>query len=148
LSEKAESIKEEDLQNRKNAFLFSNGGYSDSEWEVMQKRKAKGLSEKISSKEITVDLVNKGMSLAEAAKERNLKESTLLQHLLWAKNAEIETHFDHLRPDQDMIDAVTKVVKSNRNKEKKGNPSLTELKSNLNHRYSFEEIKKALLFVD
>lgn len=151
LSAKAESQKEADLITMKNTFLVFHGGYSDKEWEAMQERKAKGLSEKISSKEITLEMINAGRTLKEVAEERNLKEGTLLQHLLWGKETKQEIHFDHIKPKQPLIDDVLKAVVVLR--QKKGSdqskyPSLTEVKSSLNHRYSFDEIKTAMLFID
>ena len=137
-------LKEEDQEKLENEFITKMGGTIKVTKKINSKTKK---VQKIPSIEITKELLEKGLNIAEIAKERGLAQSTILGHVEEVVQKYPETVITHLRPAQKDIDMVKRAVNSLPEDLKN---KLTPIKSVLEktgNKISFEEIRLARLFV-
>jgi len=104
-------------------------------------------NKKVSTIEITKELLKQGKTIAHIAKERNLTKGTITHHIEQIMTEFPETIITHIRPKQAHIDLVKKV-----NKKLKGDEvgKLSPIKTILEkegHKLTFEDIRLAKLFI-
>jgi ATP-dependent exoDNAse (exonuclease V) alpha subunit len=137
-------LKEEDQEKLENEFITKMGGTIKVTKKINSKTKK---VQKIPSIEITKELLEKGLNIADIAKERELAQSTILGHVEEVVEKYPETVITHLRPAQKDIDIVKRAINSLPEDLKN---KLTPIKSVLEktgNKISFEEIRLARLFV-
>jgi hypothetical protein len=115
-----------------------------------KREKRNGIKDtKISTILITKELLDKGKSIKEIAKERGLVGGTIVQHIEEIILKYPETIINHIRPNQKNIDLIKKA-----NSKLKGDDigKLSPIKSILDKegvvRLSFEDIRIARLFIN
>jgi hypothetical protein len=138
-------LKKDEQQKLEEDFIIRMGGNVNGG----SKKKKKGgiIDTKIPSIIITKNLLEEGKSIKEIAKERNLVFGTILSHVEDIIKEYPETIITHLRPRQEIINAVKKA-----NSKLKGDSKgkLSPIKSILDKervKLSFEEIRIARLFI-
>ncbi|MBI2551134.1 DNA helicase RecQ [Candidatus Uhrbacteria bacterium] len=89
----------------------------------------------------TKDLVEKKLSLAAIARERNLSEGTIVGHIVALLQQRTPLEIAYLRPADDRLQAIREAYK------KAGTNMLTPVKMMLGDGYSYDEIKLARLFL-
>lgn len=119
--------------------------------QATKKNDDEGLSETFLQ---TKELLEESLSIAEIADIRKLAQSTIVNHI-----SRLQGHFDdlpieHLRPDEQMIDKVQKayhkiVARENENdKNELGEIKIQPIYEFLSAKYSYNDIRLALLFVE
>lgn len=106
-----------------------------------------GKKEKIPTIMITKELLDKGKTTKEIAKERGLSEGTIIEHVEKILSSGIDVDIDHLRSSQKNIDLIRTHLEMLSDDERM---LLTPLKIALEHsghKMTFEEIRLARLFV-
>ncbi|MBU1046523.1 helix-turn-helix domain-containing protein [Patescibacteria group bacterium] len=101
------------------------------------------IEEKISTYDITKEMIAKKMMLEDIALERNLTVSTIVNHLekLAEEKGEGRVNFDYIKDDVENFDIILKAWK------KVGGNKLAPIKKALPDEISWEEIKLVKLFV-
>ncbi|MBU4536560.1 AAA family ATPase [Patescibacteria group bacterium] len=101
------------------------------------------VEEKISTYDITKEMIAKEMMLEDIALERNLTVSTIVNHLekLAEEKGEGRVNFDYIKDDVENFDIILKAWK------KIGGNKLAPIKKALPDEISWEEIKLVKLFV-
>ena len=113
----------------------------------------KGKAEKVSTYQITKNLVLQGMDIEEMAEKRGLTKGTVLSHLIRISETDKEIDLERFRPSQELIEKVREAVAKQGSVEK---PSLTRILSDLKKSMSsvsrlkigFDEIKQAQIFLN
>jgi ATP-dependent exoDNAse (exonuclease V) alpha subunit/predicted DNA-binding protein YlxM (UPF0122 family) len=102
---------------------------------------------KLSTYQITKNFIDDNFSISEIASKRDIKEGTVISHIqrLLEEKSLKEKDILYLKPSTDefkkMIEEIRDVV------EKQEDIKLTPIFKSLNKKYSFEEIRFALLFI-
>lgn len=119
-----------------------------------EKKSFSGKSSARGTLEVTKRMVLGKKTLEEIAKERGLAKDTIVSHLMQLKKLLPDLDLNHMRPAApEIINAVSKITKDIK---KKNNPDdftqdgqikLRSIFEGLGEKFSYEEIKKALLFV-
>ena len=131
-------------------FIKNSGGITNLD-EINENKRSLRKDKKIKKKStylVTKQLIDKGFSLKEIAKERELTSGTIATHLIRVSDLYPETDLSRFRPDKKII---TKVKKA-RNIILKANPegnriSLKPIFEALNGEVSYGDIKLALVFL-
>lgn len=130
-----------DIKKVTHAFIESSGGYLDPKT-ASQKKKHK--TQKLPTHMVSYALVKDGKTLQEAAAERGLTSTTIVSHLEQCKNLDMFVAFPHIAlPPQDLKRILAAFKKARDTK-------LSPVKKALDtagHRYSFEVIRIARLFI-
>jgi ATP-dependent DNA helicase PIF1 len=96
---------------------------------------------------ITKELLDKGNSIKQIAKERNLTQGTITHHIEEIIFQYPETNITHIRPQQKHIDLVKRINKKLKGEEiGRLNPIKLILEKE-GHKMTFEEIRIARLFI-
>lgn len=126
-----------------NEFIIRMGGNLKKE-----KIKTKGIKDKkVHTIDITKELLEKGASIKEIAKDRGFTVSTIINHIEEIKDKYPETIITHIRPDGKTI---TLVKKANSKLEGDRKGKLGPIKAILDkdgHNIDWEEIRLARLFI-
>jgi len=111
------------------------------------KNKTKEIVEKLSTYEITHNLIKNKKTFEEIAEERDIKMPTILSHIekLLEEKVLLNKEIEYLKPKTKEFKQMLKDVK--KAVEKVGDEKLTPLFTFLDKKYSFEQIKLALLFL-
>lgn len=105
------------------------------------------VGDKVSTISQTKDLLDKGMSIKEISKERNLTPGTITSHIEQIVLKFPETKINHLKPSQKNIDLVRKANSKLEGEEiGKLNPIKIILEKQ-GHNMTFEDIRIAKLFI-
>ncbi len=96
--------------------------------------KEKEKKEKINTKLVSYELYQSGLNITEIAEKRNLKEGTIFSHLTHYVKQGMLKASDFISKDKE--EAILTVIKNN-----KDFSSLTELKNELSHEISYNEIR-------
>ncbi len=139
-----------DLEKLANNFIKESGGITDLD-EINENKKSIKKDKKIKKKStylVTKQLIDKGYSLKEISKERELTIGTISTHLIRISDLYPKTDLSRFKPDKKII---TKVKKA-RNSLLKENPeenriSLKPIFDALNGEISYGDIKLALVFL-
>lgn len=150
LSKEAEMFDTKNLESEAQKHILKSGGTLDEQKikKALQTKKQK--EDKKSTYEITIEMIQKGMSIKAMAEERGLTPGTIIGHLLIISNKYPDVNIDHFRPDTSVMKVVTlaylDLLKENKN-DKNFRPSSGQLFSKLNAKYGYEDIKLAMPFV-
>jgi hypothetical protein len=145
--EKADREKLEDTQRK---FVEKAGGV----WEGGVERQSK--AEKKSTQEITLEMINQNKNISEIAKERDMSEKTIQQHLIdLYLNMKIEKTFLAKVVKEnfgfDIFDIPNEVKKSFKKnayqKDEEGRIKLSPIFKDLKEKYSFEQLKFWRVFI-
>lgn len=141
---------EVELKRLNSIFIKKSGGVTNKDEIEENKRnlkKGKKLKKK-STYLVTKQLIDKGFSIKEIAKERELSAGTISTHLIRISDLYPQTNLSRFKPTR----AILTKVKNARNKilkENKGDNkiSLKPIFENLNGEVSYQDIKLALVFI-
>ncbi len=150
-----DSLEEKSLEGEFRSFILYSGGIVDKRELAKQKEKIamKGKAEKVSTYQITKNLVLQGMDIEEMAEKRGLTKGTVLSHLIRISETDKEIDLERFRPSEELIEKVREAVAKQGSVEK---PSLTRILSDLKKSMSsvshlkigFDEIKQAQIFLN
>ncbi len=140
-------ISTEQIKENRENFILENGGTLE-----IKSHKQKNTNKKTTTQEKTKELFDLGVPLEEIASKRNLTLTTVISHIekLIAQN-EIQITPATLKISQKTVDQIhqsqQKLIKQNDPKtiSQDGRVKLTAIFDNLNNKYSYEEIRLALL---
>jgi hypothetical protein len=126
-------------------FIFKMGGTIIAD---KKNKKVKGIRDtKIPSIIITKELLENGKSIKEIAKERNMVEGTIIQHIEDLIEKFPKINIDHIKPKEKDISLVRKINNKLKGEEKgKLSPIKTILESE-GHDMTWQEIRIAKLFI-
>ncbi len=127
-----EKMKDEEKDKKQKEFIGSVSGPGGA--------RANGL-EKISTYDITKNLVDQTMTIAEIAAEREMTEETIVNHLEKLIERGDKIDIEHLKPRQDRFEKIKAAF------EKSKSTKLTPARRILGPRFSYTEIKLARLFL-
>ncbi len=137
-------LKPDEQKNLENEFITKMGGTIKGDKKI---KRTKIIDTKISTVLITKELLDKGMTIKEIAKERDLTQGTITHHIEQIIKEYPETIISHIRPSQKNIDIVKKINKKLKGEEiGKLNPIKLILEKE-GHNMTFEEIRIAKLFI-
>ena len=151
LSNEAEVLQTEILKKQALDFIKQCGGISDPDEIKRQRKKSEDKAnrkKKGNTYEITKDLINQKMSLAEIAEERGMSAGTIATHLFKIHELFPETDLSRFKPKKEVFTPIEKAYKKLL-KEHKGEESLglKPIFEALNGKVSYDDIKLSLLFV-
>ncbi len=136
---------DQDLQKMHDDFIMRCGGTLELTQKIKKEKSPKG-----STNTVSYDLIQEGNTLEEVAKIRNLTIGTIIGHLYHCKENGMPIDFNHIKPDEILIDEIRKAVATTW-KNKKKPLQLSAVKNFLDRQgidCDFETIKLGLLFVD
>lgn len=145
-------LKKDEQEKLEVEFINRMGGVVNTNYSISKNKKSQNAIKKIhdtkiSTIQITKELLDKGKNIKEIAKERKLTPGTITHHIEQIIKEYPETIITHIRPSQKNIDIVKKANKKLKGEEVgKLNPIKIILEkegSNL----SFEDIRIAKLFI-
>ena len=149
LSQQAETIEEEILDEKAEEFIRSCGGLTETS--EIEKRKEKirqgrklsiPKEKKLSTFEVSLGYFEKKLPLEEIAKERNITEETVINHLVKLKKDNPKSDFSFYRPSEKIVRQVQKA------KDKLAAENAVGLKAiyeELGGKIEYKEIKLALM---
>lgn len=142
-----DSLDEKDLENEFKGFIKYSGGTFDKKEIAKAKEKLaqKGKAEKVSTYQLTKELVKEKLSIKEMAEKRGLGTGTILSHLIRIAETDAEIDLEMYRPDEIIIQKVKKAAEIQKDIEKL---SLGKLHADLNKEISFDQIKQAQIFLN
>lgn len=136
-----QSLNEKSLENEFKAFIHYCGGTTDKK-EIARNREKlaqKGI-EKVSTYLITKKMVEKKMALEDIIEERGLSRDTILTHLMRIADTDSAINLDLYKPAEKVLKKVKEQV------QKEPQIGLKELYEKLDKKFTYSEIKQALIF--
>lgn len=136
-----QSLNEKSLENEFKAFIHYCGGTTDKK-EIARNREKlaqKGI-EKVSTYLITKKMVEKKMALEDIIEERGLGKDTILTHLRRIADTDSAINLDLYKPAEKVLKKVKEQV------QKEPQIGLKELYEKLDKKFTYSEIKQALIF--
>lgn len=134
------------LEQESKSFIIDNGGIIDEEEIASHARKSIPKAAKVSTYDVTKELVEKGWDIAEIAKERGYSHGTILSHLIKLKEKHPNLPLEKFKPKE----ADLKRIQTAYNRLEKPNGlepiKFTPLYGALKGEYSYDELKLASLF--
>jgi len=142
-----DKLDEKELHDSWAKFIRYSGGTFDKKQMAknVEKNKTKEKGVKKSTYEITLDYVKEGLDLNEIGERRGLTTSAIVDHIGKIKEAEPDLDYSKFKPSQLIIDKV-KLAYSEIEFEE--NKVLKPIFDYLRGEVSYEDIKKALLFIE
>ncbi len=108
-------------------------------------------SNKVSTIDQTLELVQQSLSIKQIAQERDLTEQTIWSHIFKIRDSYPDVSLEQYKWPQERIknmsDAVTVLSANQANLDAKWQVKLSALFHHFNKKYSYDEIKQCLLFV-
>lgn len=124
-------------------FIVSRGGTLDPDEIAKNKSREKQIiKEKISTVELTKQLVMQRMAIEDIAREREMTVGTIVGHLEKLRHQDKEIDLDYLRPLEKHMKKIQAAF------EKTGGLKLSPVHAELEGEFDFEELKIARLFVE
>ena len=140
------------LKQQADTYIIKCGGLlNEKEIEKHKKKKAEKKRGKIPTHLITKDFIKQGLSIQEIADDRGLTEGTIAGHLSKIRAEDDEINLSMYKPKKTMLTAVENAVKAIKVKtglEQASSISQKVLYDQLKGKYSYQEIKLALVFID
>jgi len=142
-----EKLDEKELQDSWANFIRYTGGTLDKKQiaKNIEKNKTKEKGQKKSTYEITLEYLREGLSLEEIAERRGLTTSAIVDHIGKIKETETDIDYSKFRPSELIMDKVRLAYSEIEFEE---NKILKPIYDFLGGEVSYEDIKKALLFID
>ena len=133
-------------------YILKCGGILDEKGiEKHKKKKAEKKLGKRPTHQITKDYVNQGLSIMEISGERGLTEGTVAGHLSKIREEDAEINLSMYMPKKTMLKAIEKAIEEVKEKtglESASSISQKVLYDQLKGKYSYQEIKLAMVFID
>lgn len=141
-----DSLEEKELENEFRSFIIRSGGIIDKKELAKQKEKLnqKNKAEKVSTYQLTKQLVEKKLSISEISKQRGLGKGTILSHLIHISETDKGIDLEMYRPSDEVFEKV-KTAADLQVKEEK--PSLGKIYTDLKKEISYDDIKQAMIFL-
>lgn len=131
-------------------FIKNCGGITDKAEIEKYKRKRAAKKKKMNTYQQTKELMDKGFSLQEVAKERGLTTGTIIGHLLKLVETHPEMDVTPFKPADSVVEdiavAAATLIKNKDNLYQDGTIKSSPIYTYFNKKYSYDEIKLALLF--
>lgn len=142
-----EKLDEKELQDSWASFIRYSGGTLDKKQiaKNIEKNKTKEKGQKKSTVEITLEYVREGLTLDEIAEKRGLTSSVIVDHIGKIKAIEPDLDYSKYKPSDTIIAKVRLALSEIEYEE---NKMLKPIYDFLGGDVSYEDIKKALLFID
>ncbi|MBF0596364.1 helix-turn-helix domain-containing protein [Faecalibacter rhinopitheci] len=142
-----EKLDEKELQDSWASFIRYSGGTLDKKQiaKNVEKNKTKEKGQKKSTYEITLEYLREGLNLEEIAERRGLSTSAIVDHIGKIKETETDIDYDKFKPSNLILDKVRLAYSEIEFEE---NKILKPIFDFLGGEVSYEDIKKALLFID
>ncbi|WP_322970664.1 AAA family ATPase [Faecalibacter sp. LW9] len=142
-----EKLDEKELQDSWASFIRYSGGTLDKKQiaKNIEKNKTKEKGQKKSTVEITLEYVREGLTLDEIAEKRGLTSSAIVDHIGKIKAIEPDLDYSKYKPSDTIIAKVRLALSEIEFEE---NKMLKPIYDFLGGDVSYEDIKKALLFID
>ena len=140
----------EELEKQFVPFIDRSGGISDLNELKKIKAKEKFKQSKKTTYQITAELIENGLDLNQIAEERGLSVDSIIGHLVKLSETQPEISLERFRPDPFMLLEIKEAVdllaqKGQINKQK---IQLAPLYSHFKNKWSYGDIKLALLFIN
>ena len=133
-------------------YILKCGGILDKKGiEKHKKKKAEKKLGKRPTHQITKDYVNQGLSILEISGERGLTEGTVAGHLSKIREEDAEINLSMYMPKKTMLKAIENAIEEVKEKtglESASSISQKVLYDQLKGKYSYQEIKLAMVFID
>lgn len=143
-------ISQKELQARHDDFITKSGGTLVAKKITSKEEKLNTLSTQ-KTHETTYDLIKKGMTIAQVAKERDLVFGTIIDHLDKSRELGKDINLKHIKPNRDAAKIIKEAFTINRDKDiPMREAKLTPVKRYLEkagYDYGFDEIKLVRLFL-
>ena len=142
-----EVLDEKELQDSWASFIRYSGGTFDKKQMAKnaEKNKLKTKAQKKSTVEITLEYLNQGLGLKEIADKRGLTTSAIIDHIGKIKENNPDIDLSRFKPKDDLIAKVRFAFSEIEFEE---NRMLKPIYDYYNGEITYENIKKALLFID
>lgn len=153
-----QNLSMEDLEDKFSGFILRAGGTINkaairlNEDKLKRKKKKE---KKATTVEITKQLVDDGLDLAGIAEARSLTEGTIAGHLLRIKREFPDTDLERFRPDSSLMsklikahDKLLKTLSKEEYRMEKGGYKLQPLYEAMNKKFSYNDIKLGMVFLD
>lgn len=142
-----EKLDEKELQDSWASFIRYLGGTFDKKQiaKNIEKNKNSDKVKKKSTVEITLEYVREGLSLEEISEKRGLTSSAIVDHIGKIKEIEPDLDYSKYKPSDKIIDMVRLAYSEIEFEE---NKVLKPIYDYLNGEIGYEDIKKALLFIE
>lgn len=142
-----DKLDEKELQDSWASFIRYSGGTFDKKQMAknVEKNKVKEKGQKKSTIEHTLEYLKEGLSLEEIADKRGLTTSAIVDHIGKIKEIEPDLDYSKFKPSQKIIDLVRLAYSEIEFEE---NKILKPIYDYHQGEISYEDIKKALLFLD
>lgn len=142
-----EKLDEKELQDSWASFIRYSGGTFDKKQiaKNIEKNKNSDKVKKKSTVEITLEYVREGLSLEEISEKRGLTSSAIVDHIGKIKELEPDLDYSKYKPSDKIIDMVRLAYSEIEFEE---NKVLKPIYDYLNGEIGYEDIKKALLFIE
>lgn len=142
-----EKLDEKELQDSWASFIRYSGGTFDKKQiaKNIEKNKNSDKVKKKSTVEITLEYVREGLSLEEISEKRGLTSSAIVDHIGKIKEIEPDLDYSKYKPSDKIIDMVRLAYSEIEFEE---NKVLKPIYDYLNGEIGYEDIKKALLFIE
>lgn len=131
-------------------FVKNCGGITDPEEIEKLKRKRADKKNKVNTYQQTKYFIDKGYSLKEVAKQRGLTTGTIIGHLLKLVETNPEMDISKFKPEDGIVEdiavATATLIKNKENLYSDGSIKSSPIYTYFNKKYSYDEIKLALLF--
>lgn len=142
-----EKLDEKELQDSWASFIRYSGGTFDKKQiaKNIEKNKNSNKVKKKSTVEITLEYVREGLSLEEISEKRGLTSSAIVDHIGKIKEIEPDLDYSKYKPSDKIIDMVRLAYSEIEFEE---NKVLKPIYDYLHGEIGYEDIKKALLFIE
>ncbi len=138
------------LETLHEGFIKKCGGITDQEEIEKNRLKRIAKKKKINTYQQTKYFVDKGYTLEEIAKQRGLTRGTVIGHLLKLAETNPEMDISQFKPDDQIVEdiavAAAKLVQNKNNLYQDGTIKSSPIYNYFNKKYSYDQIKLALLF--
>jgi hypothetical protein len=143
-----------DLEKSFDPFIIMCGGTTDPIKIKRKKNKIKSKKEKKNTYEITKELLEKHMTIAEIAEERGFSEATIIQHIRRLIMQKVKVDISSIKPDKEILDEVLSVAaelvlkKDPDHFTDKGSLKLSPIFKVLGDKYDYNTLRLCMLFFE
>lgn len=142
------NLDDKQLETQFESHIIRRGGTIDKAEIAKNTFKAKAKEQKVSTTEITAELIQEGRTVEEIMEIRGLAQSTIVSHILKIHEQNPELDLSRCKPNEKVLDEFRAFVKKlkDRNIEPDSNNYFEKIYGHFKGKYSYGEIKLALLF--
>ncbi len=155
--EEFEMMGDEAMRVARKTHLIDHGGYLEAipfEAKQLTKKQKAPKEKKEPTAEVTRKLLMEKLSLHEIAKKREIKVSTVIDHLRSIRFSDTEMDLSHIEPDKSIVDSVSRAItylSANGDAQSQSENGFVRKKAIYNYlkgECSYDEISLALVFVE